>query len=137
MSLKSIVEAVVHLESFRNIELFYQGLYYLKCSLYTEVPAEDPDQPNVKQFAQPYCSFVSHIQMEKQAKVNRKGVGSSSQQYDHHNLLASRIIDSQCAFCSKTFLIRYCEEEVEINDIILFRAEIDVEEDYLNTEFYF
>jgi hypothetical protein len=26
---KSIVETVVHLESFRNIELFYQGLYYL------------------------------------------------------------------------------------------------------------
>ena len=138
MSLKSIVEAVVHLESFRNIELFYQGLYYLKCSLYSETPSSEPDQPNVKQFAQPYCSFVSQIQMEKQAKINRKGgVGSGGQQYDHHNLLASRIIDSQSAFCSKTFLIRYCEEEVEINDIILFRAEIDVEEEYLNTDFYF
>jgi hypothetical protein len=33
-------------------------------------------------------------------------------------------------------LIRYCEEEVEINDIGLFRAEIDVEPDYLNTVFY-
>jgi|TARA_B110000285_G_C14893445_1_gene499664 hypothetical protein len=33
-------------------------------------------------------------------------------------------------------LIRYCEEEVEINDIILFRAEIDVEQEYLNTDFY-
>jgi hypothetical protein len=32
-------------------------------------------------------------------------------------------------------LIRYCEEEVEINDIGLFRAEIDVEPDYLNTIF--
>jgi hypothetical protein len=33
-------------------------------------------------------------------------------------------------------LIRYCEEEVEINDIGLFRAEIDVEPEYLNTNFY-
>jgi len=33
-------------------------------------------------------------------------------------------------------LIRYCEEEVEINDIGLFRAEIDVEPEYLNTVFY-
>ena len=33
-------------------------------------------------------------------------------------------------------MIRYCEEEVEINDIGLFRAEIDVEPEYLNTDFY-
>jgi hypothetical protein len=37
---------------------------------------------------------------------------------------------------TKTFLIRYCEEEVEINDVVLFRAEIDVEPEYLNTDFY-
>ena len=33
-------------------------------------------------------------------------------------------------------MIRYCEEEVEINDIILFRSEIDVEPDYLNIEYF-
>jgi len=37
---------------------------------------------------------------------------------------------------SKAFLIRYCEEEVEINDIALFRAELDVEPGYLDSEFY-
>lgn len=36
---------------------------------------------------------------------------------------------------SKTFLIRYCEEEVEINDIVLFRAELDVVPEYLASEF--
>ena len=35
-------------------------------------------------------------------------------------------IDQDSNFMSKTFLIRYCEEEVEINDIVLFRAELDV-----------
>ena len=54
---------------------------------------------------------------------------------DHHNLIASSIIEESASFCSKAFLIRYCEEEVEINDIGLFRAEIDVEPDYLNTVF--
>lgn len=34
------------------------------------------------------------------------------------------------------FLIRYCEEEVEINDIVLFRSEIDVEPEYLNKDFF-
>ena len=37
---------------------------------------------------------------------------------------------------SKAFLIRYCEEEVEINDIALFRCELDVEPEYLSTEFF-
>lgn len=50
--------------------------------------------------------------------------------------MASKIIDDEQAFCSKIFLIRYCEEEVEINDIVLFRAEIDVEPEYLNQDFF-
>jgi len=50
-------------------------------------------------------------------------------------MLPHRITEDQSSFISKTFLIRYCEEEVEINDIVLFRAEIDVEPNYLATEF--
>jgi hypothetical protein len=45
-------------------------------------------------------------------------------------------MEDQTAYCSKAFLIRYCEEEVEINDIGLIRAEIDVEPDYLNSDFF-
>lgn len=55
---------------------------------------------------------------------------------DHHNLLPATIVCDQACFMSKAFLIRYCEEEVEINDIALFRAEIDVEPGYLDTEFF-
>jgi hypothetical protein len=51
-------------------------------------------------------------------------------------LIPSNVLDEQSSFISRSFLIRYCEEEVEINDIGLFRAEIDVEPEYLNTPFY-
>jgi hypothetical protein len=50
--------------------------------------------------------------------------------------MVSKIDDDEKSFQSKTFLIRYCEEEVEINDIVLFRAELNVEPEYLNTEFF-
>jgi len=50
--------------------------------------------------------------------------------------LPSQILEEQSSFISRSFLIRYCEEEVEINDIGLFRAEIDVEPEYLNTSFF-
>lgn len=36
MSLRALLEVVVHLESFRNIDLFFQGLYYVKVSLYNK-----------------------------------------------------------------------------------------------------
>ena len=48
MSLKALIEVVVHFESFRNIELFYQGLYFLKCRLYSEDGAaiQNEDAPD-------------------------------------------------------------------------------------------
>lgn len=36
MSLRAILEVVVHLDSFRNIDLFFQGLYYLKVSVFNK-----------------------------------------------------------------------------------------------------
>lgn len=36
MSLRAILEVVVHLDSFRNIDLFFQGLYYLRVAVYNK-----------------------------------------------------------------------------------------------------
>ena len=72
---------------------------------------------------------MSYYQQEKASKAKKQGP-------DHHNLMPSQIVDEQACFLSKAFLIRYCEEEVEVNDIALFRAELDVEPDYLHTEFF-
>ena len=36
MSLKAIIEFLVHLESFRNIDLFQQGLYHIRVNIYQE-----------------------------------------------------------------------------------------------------
>lgn len=81
------------------------------------------------EYAQPYCSYVSYYQQEKATKAAKQGS-------DHHNLMPAQIVDEQACFLSKAFLIRYCEEEVEVNDIVLFRAELDVEPDYLHTDFF-
>ena len=34
MSLRALIEVAIHLESFRNIDLFYQGIYYVQVKLY-------------------------------------------------------------------------------------------------------
>ena len=34
MSLRSLVEIVLHLESFRNVDLFFQGIYFTRSRIY-------------------------------------------------------------------------------------------------------
>ena len=36
MSFRAIVEFVLHLEHFRNIDLFQQGLYFMRFQIYNE-----------------------------------------------------------------------------------------------------
>jgi hypothetical protein len=47
---------------------------------------------------------------------------------DHHNIIPSSIDKENFKFNTKAFMIRYCEEEVELNDIIHFRLEIDTDQ---------
>jgi len=57
------------------------------------------------EIVQPYWSFCSQRQEERNEKMKKQGA-------DSHNLLPPHIADDQSCFVSKTFLIRYCEEEV-------------------------
>jgi len=38
----------------------------------------------------------------------------------------SMIMENASAFCTKSFFIKFCEEEVELNDLCHFRIEFDV-----------
>jgi len=49
MSLRALVEVVVHLESFRNIDLFYQGIYYVQVKLYSKKKRIFIEPPDNKQ----------------------------------------------------------------------------------------
>ncbi len=44
--------------------------------------------------------------------------------------------EEEASFFTRTFIIRYCDEEIELNDFCCFRSEVDVTEDYLRTPFY-
>ena len=49
MSLRALVEVVVHLESFRNIDLFYQGIYYVQVKLYSKKTRDFTESADSKQ----------------------------------------------------------------------------------------
>jgi hypothetical protein len=47
---------------------------------------------------------------------------------DHHNILPASIDKENLKFNTRAFMIRFCEEEVELNDIGHFRLEVDTED---------
>jgi len=112
-SYNAIVSTVLHFESYRNIDLLHQGLYFLKASLTSE---------DGKSMGLPVDIYTS-TQVSK-AKKNK---------IDYHNILPAVIDD--VSFNTKTFTIRYCEEEVELNDICEFRLDIPVKDKYLATNY--
>ena len=86
MSLRAVLEVVIHLESFRNIDLFFQGIYYTRFRIHSKKKIDSgsgaptksheetklvENQANTLQpvesncqveYAQPYCSYVSYYQ---------------------------------------------------------------------------
>jgi len=113
MSLRTVVEVALHFESFRNVDLFHQGLYHLK----TRLCREDGDQ---RLLAIPYGYFACPAQGEQSKQKPSRT--------DHHHLIPAHIIEDQCTFSTRSFLIRYCEEEVELDDIGQFRIELSSDE---------
>ena len=121
MSLRGIVEFIIHLEHFRNVDLIQQGVYFMKIQIFNE-------QGDKMYYANPYHHECKDSEMQKTGKEKEK--------ISFHRLIEPYIVDETNSFYTKTFFIRYSEELVVLRDIIKFRTEIDVKPDYLNTEFF-
>ena len=53
-----------------------------------------------------------------------------------YSIIESHILDIHSAYCTRTFLIRFCDEEVDLNELCHFRTEFDAYPDYQNQEFF-
>lgn len=107
MTLKVLVEILVHLDTFRNIDLFFQGVYFLKLKMHHAKPL------------QPYWNFTTTRQDERD-KYMPKGT-------DPHNVFRPLAEQDEDCYITKGFMIRYCEEEAEINEVVMFRTELELE----------
>lgn len=114
MSLRAIIETVIHIEQFRNIDFFNQGLYFFRITLYNEKDQE-------RYYARPY-------------QITQTG-GKTDE--DKKFIIApGRINEDLSAFWTSTMLVRYSEQEIHLNEYWIFRTEIDVGEEYLDTVFF-
>ncbi|CAE7254597.1 FAM135A [Symbiodinium microadriaticum] len=112
MSLCTVVELALQFESFRNVDLFHQGLYHLKTRIYRD------DEGRALAF--PY----SYLKGPSMAMEPPKG----KPRVDHHNLIPAHVNEEMYTFSTRSFLIRYCEEEVELGDVGQFRLELSPSE---------
>ncbi|CAG9323932.1 unnamed protein product [Blepharisma stoltei] len=111
MPLKSILEIVVQLDRFVNIDLSQQGLYQLQISCYYQLSQQ-------KIYAVPITYTYSKSSREDLIKV------------DPHNIISGYLDEKLLCVHSKTFLIRYSEEKVKLNEVATFRLEIEVTENF-------
>lgn len=92
MSVRSVLELVVHLESFRNIDLWFQGTYTLK------VQIESLAEGKIV-YAHPFAHTESH----RFSQDDLMGYTT--------NLIRAASIDvGTSSFMSKSFELRYLEE---------------------------
>ncbi|CAJ1415962.1 unnamed protein product, partial [Effrenium voratum] len=123
MSLCTVVEIALQFESFRNIDLFHQGaardarrrgmaglggLYHLKTRIYREDESRG--------LAVPYGYLKGPTLVEP--------VKGKAPRVDHHNLIPAHLNEEMYTYSTRSFLIRYCEEEVELGDVGQFRVEL-------------
>lgn len=124
MSLRAIIESSLHIEHFRNVDLFNQGFYAMRLKMYHM----NSDQ---KVF-----SFPLEITLSDTAEKKREYIKENSRTKDLTDVTEGFLDDADHSFFTRSFVIRYFDEEVEINDICTFRSEIEVKEGFLNTDFF-
>jgi len=100
---------MIHFHTYRNIDLINQGLYQIRARIYYR-------ENNIKYYAIPY--FYSD------SKGSEKLLRYEETNIKPHNIIHNHISENNWEYVTKTFLIRYYDEEVEIDEFCYFRLEL-------------
>ena len=109
MSINAVKEFMVHFHTYRNIDLINQGLYQIRARIYYT-------EKNIKYYAIPYF-YVDSKGSENLPKNDENNVKP-------HKIISNHISENNWEYVTKTFLIRYYDEEVEIDEFCYFRLEL-------------
>jgi hypothetical protein len=121
MSTKSLNELIIHFHTFRNVDLLNQGLYQIRSRIYYT------DNKSTKYFAIPY-HFVESRDADNPYLTEENTIRP-------HNIITNYINDTGKEYITKTFLIRYSDEEVDIDEFCYFRIELPKTDVLFHIEF--
>jgi hypothetical protein len=100
---------MIHFHTYRNVDLINQGLYQIRARIYYT-------ENNIKYYAIPY--FYS------ESKGSENLLRSKEPDVKPHRIIPNHISENNWEYVTKTFLIRYYDEEVEIDEFCYFRLEL-------------
>ena len=120
MSLNYLYELMIHFHTYKNIELLNQGVYQIKSKIYTTLN-------NKKYYALPYFYTESKdlenlYQTDEQSNKNPFAINNE-------------ISENNYEYITKSFFIKYADEEIELDEFCYFRIEIP--EQYTKNDFNF
>lgn len=109
MSLNYLYDIMVHFHTYKNIDLINQGIYQIKAKISTLID-------NKKYFAVPYF-FTESKDLENKYQTDE-------QEIKPHSVINSAVAENNYEYITKSFIIRYADEEVELDEFCYFRIEI-------------
>ena len=134
-TLLSVFEFVVHFSTFRNIDLFRQGLYQLRTQLYTTRLDAVTLKPAKQHTAMPYHIIqppppASSLPMSPALQSRCLSTflpappPAGMNQSMSGAVYGAAIDDSSACFHSSVFRVQYCDQSLHLNDSCLFRLEL-------------
>ena len=127
MTYRAQVEFCVNVQTFRNIDLTFTGYYCFKLKLYQKT--QNDEEILAFPYAIQHTFKPENIDNEiKPSDPNDKLLNKmgSSKICSNTPPLNSHIKDKECEAYTTPILISHIEEEAEIQELIQFRAEVDV-----------
>ena len=109
MSLNYLYEIMIHYHTYKNIELLNQGVYQIKSKIYTTLN-------NKKYYAIPYF-FTESKDLENLYQTDE-------QSNKNPFAINSEISENNYEYTTKSFFIKYADEEIELDEFCYFRIEI-------------
>ena len=119
MSLNYLYEVLIHYHTYKNIDLINQGIYQIKTKISSTFTPPGATAAQ-KYYAVPYY-FTESKDLENMYHVDEKEIKP-------HCVINNSIGENNYEYVTKSFIIRYADEEVELDEFCYFRLEIPTAE---------
>ena len=109
MSINYLYDFVIHYHTYKNIDIVNQGIYNIKTKIFT-------NYNNKKYHAVPYYFTESKV-LENMSQTDEETIRA-------HCIINPKILENNIEYITKSFIIRYADEEIELDEFCYFRLEI-------------
>jgi len=115
-------EILLHFGDFKNVDLFRQGLYFFRASVYTKQSVVNEDK-KVVEVKKPFLAYI-HFENTVSNRQSKSRIGMLTvEEMKKH---PAQILNGGTQFCTRCLRIQYQEQMTEIRESCLFRVTMPI-----------